>query len=398
MGPSTHDSTAAAALARLVDRIRGAAADGTALRLRGSGSKDFYGCPLQGVPLDTGEYRGVVAYEPTELVITARCGTPLAELEAALAERGQWLPFEPPAFGGAATVGGMVAAGLSGPGRMSAGAVRDFVLGAALVDGQGKVLNFGGQVMKNVAGYDVSRLLCGSLGMLGLIAEVSLKVLPVPAASLTLTLPIDRGDALRQLNGWAGRPLPLSASAWVGGTLALRLAGARAAVEAAAEIFVREHGASVLDGEVHRFWAAIREQTLPFFEGPGSAVGSDPAAGASAAGAPVAGSPVASAPAASARALWRLSVPSTASPLALPGEELIEWGGALRWWRTDAEPAAVRDAAARVGGHATLFRGGDRSQGVFAPLSQTLAVIHRRLKAEFDPKGIFNPGRMYPDL
>jgi glycolate oxidase FAD binding subunit len=243
------------------------------------------------------------------------------------------------------------------------------VLGAAMLDGQGRALNFGGQVMKNVAGYDVSRLLCGSLGILGMLAEVSLKVLPLPAATATLTMALDRTEALRRLNQWAGQPLPISASAWVGGTLALRLAGAQAAVKSAAAMFVRDHGAALIDGEVHRFWAAVREQTLPFFDGLPE------------------GKP-----------LWRLSVPSTAPALALPGDELIEWGGALRWWRTDAAPDAVRAAAADAGGHATLFRGGDRAAGVFAPLQPALMTLHRRLKAEFDPRGIFNPGRMYPDL
>ncbi len=337
--------------------------------------------------LDTREYRGIVAYEPTELVITARCGTPLAEIEATLAGKDQWLPFEPPAFGEGATIGGVVAAGLSGPGRQWAGAVRDFVLGAAMLDSQGRALNFGGQVMKNVAGYDLSRLLCGSLGILGLVAEVSLKVLPRPAATATVTMPLDRPDALRLLNSWAGRPLPISASAWLGGTLALRLAGARAAVDAAAGWFAREHGARLLDGEVHRFWAAVREQTLPFFDGL-------PGIGQTVSQAPE----LAAGDAASVLPLWRLSVPSVAPALALPGDELIEWGGALRWWRTDAEPAAIREAAARVGGHATLFRGGDRRSGVFAPPAPALLALHRRLKAELDPKGIFNPGRMYPDL
>ena len=361
----TH-SAAPAGLARLVDRIRAADADGVPLRLRGGGTKDFYGCPSRGEPLDTREYRGIVDYEPTELVITARCGTPLSEIDAVLAERDQWLPFEPPTFGNDATVGGAVATGLSGPGRQAAGSMRDFVLGVAMIDARGKPLNFGGQVMKNVAGYDVSRLLCGSLGILGLLAEVSLKVLPRPAATATVTMALDRTAALRLLNEWGGRPLPISANAWLGGTLALRLAGASAAVDAALAYFIREHGAERLDGEVHRFWAAVREQTLPFFDGD--------------------------------RPLWRLSVPSVAPPLALPGDELIEWGGALRWWRTDAEPGAIREAASRVGGHATLFRGGDRSHGVFAPLPAVLMNFHRRLKAEFDPHGIFNPGRMYPDL
>ena len=319
-------------------------------------------------------------------MITARCGTPLAEVEAALAERGQWLPFEPPAFaaqGSGATIGGVVAAGLSGPGRQSAGAVRDYVLGAAMIDAGGNALHFGGQVMKNVAGYDVSRLLCGSLGMLGLIAEVSIKVMPRPAASATVAIQIGVKHALRRLNEWGGRPLPISASAWLDDVLWLRLSGARAAVESALNGFAHDHGAMRVDGaEAAAFWSGLRHQALPFFALPG---GPDPAARDGTGPQP-------------ATALWRLSVPSTAAPLSLPGEQLIEWGGAQRWWRTEADVELVRQAAARVGGHATLFRGGDRSAGVFTPLKPPILALHRRLKAEFDPNGIFNPGRLVAGL
>ncbi len=358
-----------AALARLRERIRAARSARSPLRIRGGGSKDFYGCPPRGEPLDTREYQGIVNYQPTELVITARCGTPLAEIEAALAEKNQWLAFEPPAFGGAATIGGVVAAGLSGPGRQSAGAVRDFVLGAAMLDAQGTALHFGGQVMKNVAGYDVSRLLCGSLGILGLIAEVSLKVLPRPASSATVAMPMPADEAVRQLNEWGGRPLPISASACVDDGLVLRLSGARAAVDSALTGFARDHGAVRFDDEQAReFWDRLRHQSLRFFRGPDLAP------------------------------LWRLSVPSSAAPIDLPGTQLIEWGGALRWWRSNAAAPAIREAAARAGGHATLFRGGSRADGVFAPLTPPILALHRRLKAEFDPDGIFNPGRMVPDL
>ena len=392
------------ALLRLRERILAADADRRPLRIRGGGSKDFYGNTPQGELLETAGYRGIVDYEPTELVITARCGTPLSDLEAALAERGQWLPFEPPAFAsqsGSTTIGGVVAAGLSGPGRQSAGAVRDYVLGAAMIDARGNALHFGGQVMKNVAGYDVSRLLCGSLGVLGVIAEVSLKVMPRPAASTTVAIPIGAKDALRRLNEWGGRPLPISASAWHDEVLHLRLSGARAAVESAVSGFAQEHGAvRVDDAKTAAFWSALRHQTLPFF--------APPEATSIHAAAPGAAAPVAVASdavsvdagngAPRGIALWRLSVPSTAAPLSLPGEQLIEWGGAQRWWRTDAEPTLVRQAAARVGGHATLFRGGDRSAGVFTPLKPAVFELHRRLKAEFDPNGIFNPGRLVAGL
>jgi glycolate oxidase FAD binding subunit len=352
-----------AALADLAARIRQAAARGAALRLRGGGTKDFYGGAPRGEPLDTRAYSGIVAHEPSELVVTARCGTPLSELEAALAASGQMLAFEPPHFGAQATLGGCVAAGLSGPRRAAAGALRDYVLGAKLVDGRGRVLAFGGRVMKNVAGYDVSRLLAGSLGTLGLIAEVSLKVLPRPRAELTLRLELPEARALEALNRWAGEPLPVSASAWHDGELSVRLSGAESALSAAAG----KIGGERVEGDAAaRFWDAIREQTAEFFAG--------------------------EAP------LWRLAVRPSAAPLEPPGERLIEWGGALRWVRTRADAATVRAAAAAAGGHATLFRAADKSAGAFAPLDAAAMRLHRELKAAFDPSGILNPGRMYPEL
>jgi glycolate oxidase FAD binding subunit len=350
-------------LAELRERIRDAAARKAPLRLRGGGTKDFYGGALAGEILDTRGHAGVVSYEPTELVVTARCGTPLAELEAALAERGQMLPFEPPHFGASATLGGCVAAGLSGPRRAAAGAVRDFVLGARLMDGNARELCFGGQVMKNVAGYDVSRLLAGSLGILGVILEVSLKVLPRPPEERTLCVALDEAAALDKLNRWAGEPLPISASAWSGGTLNVRLSGAPTALRAAAQ---RIGGETLQGGEAQRFWLGVREHADAFFAG--------------------------DAP------LWRLSLPSHAPRLGLAGAQLIEWGGALRWLRTPADAPAVREAAQRAGGHATLFRGGDKGQGVFAPLAPAALKLHRGLKAAFDPAGIFNRGRLYPEL
>lgn len=355
------------ALAELRDRVRAAAAAREPLCIRGGGTKDFYGQPPAGEPLEMRGWHGIVGYEPTELVITARCGTPLAEVEAALAERGQMLAFEPPAFGAAATIGGVIAAGLSGPRRASAGAARDFVLGATLLDAAGRELRFGGQVMKNVAGYDVSRLACGSLGILGPILEVSLKVLPLPAAEASLRLPIDEAGALRAVNEWGGQPLPLSASAWCEGVLSLRLSGAAAAVEAAVARFEREHGTARLDpAQARAYWAGVREQTDAFFDG--------------------------------AQPLWRLSLPATAPVVDLPGARMFEWGGALRWLRSDASAETVRAAVSRLGGTATLFRGGDRAAGVFHPLAPINAALQRRLKDAFDPARIFNPGRMYPDL
>ena len=351
------------ALKVFADAIRAAGADRKPLRLRGGGSKDFYGQAPEGEPLDCRGHTGILAYEPTELVVTAKCGTPLAELEAALAANAQMLAFEPPHFGGGATVGGMVAAGLSGPRRAAAGAVRDYVLGVTVMDARGTAMRFGGTVMKNVAGYDVSRLLAGSMGTLALILDASLKVLPLPVAEATLRFEMPEDKAIEALNRWAGRPLPISASAWNGGDLSLRLSGAAAAVRAACG---KLGGERIEEGEARAFWSGIREHTDPFFR--------------------------------TELPLWRLSVPSTTPPLALPGAQMIEWGGALRWLATNADARTVREAARRAGGHATLFRGGDKSAGVFGPLEPALAKIHRRLKASFDPEGIFNRGRMYPDF
>jgi glycolate oxidase FAD binding subunit len=329
------------------------------LRVRGGGSKDFYGQSLQGEILDTRGYSGIVDYEPTELVITAKCGTPLAEIESALAARRQMLAFEPPAFG-EATIGGIVAAGLSGPRRASVGAVRDFVLGVKLLDGGGHLLTFGGQVMKNVAGFDVSRLLAGSLGTLGLIVEVSLKVLPLSVAEATLRFDLPQDKALEQMNRWAGRPLPVSATCWHDDVLTVRLSGAKAAVDAACATL----GGAAMDAvEAASFWSSLREQTHPFFAGDAD--------------------------------LWRLSLPSSTPALDTNGPPLIEWGGAQRWVRGAGN---ARAAATQGSGHATLFRGQDKNESVFQPLDPVQARIQRDIKRAFDPHGIFNPGRLYPDI
>lgn len=344
------------------DRIIAASNSGSPLRLRGNGTKDWYGQQLEGEIVDTTAYTGIVDYDPTELVITARCGTNLREIGKALSAHNQMLAFEPPRFDGMATIGGIVASGLSGPRRMAVGSVRDFVLGAVMMDGRGEILHFGGQVMKNVAGYDVSRLLTGSLGTLGLILEVSVKVLPKPVAQQSLQFSMTEQEALHQLNVWGGQPLPISASCWHQGRLTVRLSGARAAVDAA----VAKMGGEVFEAaDAH--WDQLREHQGAFFED-------------------------------ATEGLWRLSVPSVAPPVQLPGEQLIEWGGAQRWLRTSADAVTVRAAAEAMGGHATLFRGGDKSVGVFHPLKAPVAGIHRRLKASFDPAGIFNPHRMYPDF
>ena len=376
-------------LAQISDRIRAAAAQRTPLRLRGTGSKDFYGESLQGELLDLSALRGIVSYEPSELVITVRAGTPLAELEAALAEKGQCLAFEPPRFNGAASCGGMVAAGLSGPSRASAGAVRDYVLGLNLINGRGEHLIFGGQVIKNVAGYDVSRLMVGALGTLGVLTEISLKVLPAAVAEATpMASGIAQQAALDLLNRWGALPLPLNASCWVlddsskpaSECLFVRLRGAVAAVEAAcprllADMQAQGAQASRMDTEqAASDWDDCRDQRLPFFQAPAPDLG-----------------------------LWRLSLPQTTPALKLPFAQMIEWHGGQRWlWAPLAAREPLRQAAAKVGGTATLFRAPQLSStpasARFSPLTAPLQQIHQRLKAEFDPAGIFNPGRMYIDL
>lgn len=330
------------------------------LRIRGGGSKDFYGGPLAGEVLDTTAHAGIVSYEPTELVVTVRCGTRLADLDAALAEHRQFLACEPPSFGGAATVGGALAAGLSGPRRAAVGAFRDFVLGVTMLDGEGRELRFGGQVMKNVAGYDVSRLMAGSLGTLGLILDVSLKVMPRPTAEATVCFELAEAEALARLNAWAGQPIPVSASCWCDRRLYVRLSGAGAAV---AESMRTLGGEPVPEAEARGFWQDVREHRHRFFGG------DEP--------------------------LWRLSLPSVAR-LAAPAP-LIEWGGSLRWYR-GGSAEEWRQRAVAVGGHASLFRGGDRAAGVFPRPPAPLLQLQQRVQHVFDPRGVFASERLYPLL
>jgi len=357
-------------LVRVIDQVDRARSHHAPVDIRGGGTKVFYGGSPTGEPLDVTGLAGISCYEPTELVVTVRAGTRLSELEAVLEEHGQCLPFEPPRFSPGGTVGGMVASGLSGPARASVGAVRDHVLGATLLNGRGEILTFGGQVAKNVAGYDVSRLIAGSLGILGVICEVSLKVSPVNRAAATLCFERDEIQALEQLNIWASQPLPINASAWHGGRLHVRLAGAIAAVSAACG---KLGGAVVAPDAATAWWLSLRDQTEDFFQ-------------------------LSETHLSRGECLWRLSVPTTAAPVNLPGRQFIEWHGAQRWWRTAAAARDVRAAALLAGGHATLVRGADKSNGVFTPVSDVLMRIHHELKRAFDPERVFNPGRLYAEL
>jgi len=386
------DSVNPVELNALVDQVRDAAQRGAVLRVRGHGSKDFLGDPSVGEVLDTTPWRGIEQYEPSELVIKARAGTPLAEVEAVLAERGQYLAFEPPRWAFATpahpqaeeseasrppgpTIGGIVASGFSGPGRVSRGAVRDHVLGAGVLNGRGEVLHFGGSVMKNVAGFDLSRLMAGSMGTLGVILDVTLKVMPEPVATATIRMDMLEAEALAQVNQWAAQPLPLDASAWWDGLLVLRLRGARAAVGAAVDRLCRERqGELIAQPSADPFWQGLRDHEDEFFQRARAAVAAAGHRGVT---------------------LWRLSVPATSAPLGLPGEMLTEWFGAQRWVCTAAPASVVHEAAARAGGHAQPFFSPQPQPLVHeAAWSPVLRQLHQRVQLSFDPHGVFNTGRL----
>jgi len=361
----------------LAEQVRRAFDEDTPLCITGGGSKISEGRLVEGRPLSVLGHHGIIDHAPSELVITARAGTPLADIESRLAETNQMLAFEPPYLDGqvdrqvdthegAATIGGTIACGLSGPRRPYTGAARDVMLGARIINGRGEILSFGGQVMKNVAGYDVSRLMVGAQGTLGILLDVSLKVLPMPECEKTLCLEMSEEDAIQAMNHWAGQPVPLSAACYVPqetnhqkrGQLYLRLSGVESALNAAAE---KIGGDEVSQGQ--QFWLDLRERKLEFFNQRDS--------------------------------LWRLSLPPASPALTFPGSCLIDWGGAQRWLKTQASVEDVQSAAANLGGHATLHH----SEGAqFSPLSSGLRALHQRLKETFDPKNILNPGRLYEGL
>ena len=346
-----------AAQHRLADQVAGAAAARTPLRICGGGSQAALARASGGQPLDTRVLAGIVDYQPSELVITVGGGTPLAQVAAALAQQGQMLPFEPRLADGCATAGGAVAAQYGGPRRWLTGGVRDFVLGVRLIDGLGRELSFGGQVIKNVAGFDVARLQAGAWGALGILAEISFKVLPLPQQECTLQFAYAQDEALQQVNRWAGLALPLSAVSWEQGCLRLRLSGVAAAIEPACA----QLGGERLDEvAAERHWTSLRERTHPFFESAGT--------------------------------LWRVAAKPTAPLLALPGAVLWEWGGGQRWLHSSAPAELVRACAARAGGHAFLMSGEVSGVPVFHPLTPPLDALQRRLKQVFDPHGILNPG------
>jgi glycolate oxidase FAD binding subunit len=344
----------------LAEQARDATARRASLRIVGGDTKGFLGRLVAGAPLEVASHRGVLRHDPAELVITARAGTPLAEVEACLAIHGQRMAFEPPHYGAGATLGGTVACALAGPARAWSGPLRDYVLGVRLLTGDGRVLRFGGEVMKNVAGYDVARLLAGSFGVLGVLLDVSLKVLPRPPGERTLALEMDEAAALARLAELGGGALPLSAGCWMDGRLYLRLDGSEATLDAVA----RRIGGEVMPGS-SELWTSVREQTHPFFAG--------------------------------RQALWRCTVPPLAPPLPIGSTPLVEWNGLQRWYRCDLD-VPVCDLVAAAGGHATLFRHAPAGARIFPPLDPPLLRLHQSLKRVFDPAGILNPGRMYAEL
>lgn len=329
------------------------------LHIQGSGSKSFYGNPVTGSTLDISGHTGITSYEPSELVITARAGTQLSEITSVLAESQQILGFEPPLFGENATLGGTIACGLSGSRRPFAGSARDFVLGINCINGKGEYLTFGGQVIKNVAGYDVSRLMVGALGVLGVICEVSLKVLPQPQVEMTRVLELNEAAAHAEMVRLARLPLPLSGMSFYGGLLRVRLSGTENGIRAAES----EIGGEV-DHEGEAYWFNLKEHQLNFFK--------------------------------RNQSLWRLSVAATAPVNKMDGDCLLDWGGALRWIYTDNTPDSIFAFARRLGGHATLFKvDTDWPQGRFSELEEPAKSIHSRIKSAFDPKDILNSGALY---
>lgn len=343
----------------LLESVKSALSKGVPLAIQGGNTKSFYGYPARGEPLDVSGHNGVVEYDPGELVITCRAGSRLSDIRATLADNGQHLPFEPPAFGAEATIGGTVACGFSGPRRPWSGSLRDYLLGVKMVNGNGQLVRYGGQVMKNVAGYDISRLIAGSMGTLGLLLEVSFKVLPGPAKELTLSFECDQHEAIRRMNSWSGQPLPLSAASWWQGSMRIRLSGAASETERAAGLMQAD---SVSDDPA--FWENLREHHLKYFS--------------------------------QTTDLWRLSLPPATTPIDLEGDCLVDWGGAQRWYQTSLPAQAIREHATGSGGYATLFRGAADCER-FQPLPPALERMQRKIKEAFDPHGLFNVGRMSRD-
>ncbi|MDH5424778.1 MAG: glycolate oxidase subunit GlcE [Gammaproteobacteria bacterium] len=349
----------------LQEQITAAYANKTACRIEGGNSKHFIGNPSAGEQVSTKNHTGIISYDASELVLTARSGTTLKEISAALAVNNQSLPFEPPAFSEHATIGGTIACNLSGPARAYSGAARDFVLGTRIINGKGEVLQFGGQVMKNVAGYDASRLMAGAYGTLGLLLEVSLKILPKAQTEITIKSQQSADAAINIINQLAGKYLPISASCYFDEHLYIRLNSSQQNCEAASQMICQQITAQPIESSAE-LWQQILEQQHVFFD---------------------TDQPVA-----------RISLPATSQHIAITGEQLIEWGGALRWLKTDQPIEQLRQTVQALGGHVSAYKNYPADTEYFQPLASGISILHKGLKNAFDPAGILNPGRLYKEL
>jgi len=365
----------------LTDQVKTAFEQTRALQIQGSGSKHFLGYPVQGELLSVAAHRGIVNYQPSELTLSVRCGTPLQQVKEILAEKKQMLAFEPPGFSESATLGGVIACGLSGPSRPFYGAARDFVLGCRIINGRGEALKFGGEVMKNVAGYDLSRLMTGAQGTLGVLLDISLKVLPLPPAEITLKLPVNAKSMLETIRKWTFAGHPVSAACHTDDSCYIRLSGSNGSVRAAQQQIQQQLGGEEVDND---FWTQLNEQTQPFFT--------------------------------SNMPLWRISLPMASDdfeqqcPFSRQAPQIIDWAGALRWIATEQPAADIFLQLRNYGGHAQLFSTGKSSAGKrmavdnshtndrHQPLAAGLFKLHQRLKEAMDPEHILNPGRIYADL
>lgn len=344
----------------IASRIQDAYQQKQPLEIIAGNTKSFYGRKIDAVPFSTLQHTGITEYEPSELYISARSGTTLKEIEQTILNNNQILPFEPPYFGSSATLGGCVASGLSGPRRATSGAVRDCILGTEIINGKGEYLRFGGKVMKNVAGYDVSRMMCGALGTLGVLMSITIRLLPKPQSEQTLVFSMSPDDSILHMNKWANTPMPISASFYDEVNLYIRLSGSASSIDKC----VKEIGGDLVNSS-DIFWMDIKEQTHKFFltELP----------------------------------LWRICVPPNSPTLNISGDCVMEWNGALRWYVTEQSESEIRAEVLRVNGHAMLFRG-ENTQQKFHPLTDAAMRIQTNLKQAFDPVGILNPGKMYAEL
>jgi len=347
----------------LIEAVKTAHDSASPIRVVAGNTKHFLGreTPSQQI-LNIGEHTGIVSYQPIELVITVLGSTKLIEIQKVLDAHNQMLSFEPPLFNGQATIGGTLATNLSGPARPWSGSVRDMVLGVTLINGCGELLNFGGQVMKNVAGYDVSRMQAGAMGGLGIMTQISLKVMPKPEAEKTLTVALCEADAIVLMNKLTATPKPITAASWYQGQLHIRLRGAANSVEQCFKQWSREHGFSQVD-EGATFWQSLREYQHDFFQ--------------------------------SSQTVWRYSIKPTTTPLALAGDTLLDWSGAQRWVKGDFNNELLNGLAFGAGGSVTQWRGGERSTDTNFPLAKPMRQLQQRLKRSIDPRNILNPGRLY---